>query len=70
MKTNMNYVFCPKCAGDLQHIGIAIKSNIVENVHYFGPKPFIYTETIELIPVFKCINCGFSFNGGSYDEQC
>lgn len=57
----MNYCECSKCGGDL-HIGIAIKPNRREDVIYEFYRPTINNETLELIPVFKCIECGHSFD--------
>lgn len=53
-------MICPKCGGDLQ-VGIAIKPHIEENTRYIAPQPLINNETLELIPVLKCIKCGYSF---------
>lgn len=53
-------MICPKCGGDL-HVGIAIKPHIEENARYIAPQPLINNETLELIPVLKCIKCGYSF---------
>lgn len=57
----MNYMICSKCGGDL-HIGIAIKSNLENNTRYMIQPPPINNETLELIPVFKCVKCGHSFD--------
>lgn len=62
----MNYMICSKCGGDL-HIGIAIKPHIEENARYIAPQPLINNETLELIPVFKCIECGHSFDNREYN---
>ncbi len=57
----MNYAICPKCGGHLG-IGVAIKPHIEKNALYIAPQPIINNETLELIPVFKCIKCGYSFD--------
>lgn len=60
MRRNMNYAICSKCGGHLA-IGVAIKSNLENNTRYMIQPPPINNETLELIPVLKCIKCGYSF---------
>jgi DNA-directed RNA polymerase subunit RPC12/RpoP len=47
---------CPECGGKIQ-LGIAIDKGYHS---CFGTPPPITHETMELIPVFKCMSCGYS----------
>jgi len=54
--TNPSYC-CPKCEGQIIS-GIAIDPGPGSGCFY-TPPPITY-ENIELIPVFKCMSCGYS----------
>ena len=61
----MNYTTCSKCGGELR-VGSAIKSNLEVNARYEFYPPPINHETLEIVPVFKCVKCGHSFDNREY----
>ncbi len=62
----MNYMICSKCGGRLA-IGVAIKSNLEEYARYLIQPSPINNESLELIPVYKCRECGHSFDNREYN---
>lgn len=48
---------CPECGGKIQ-LGIAIDAE-PSKCCFYTPPPITH-ETMELIPVFKCMSCGYS----------
>lgn len=51
---------CPECAGDVG-IGIAIKPEIESLCRTLCPVEILNHKNIELIDVYKCENCGYSY---------
>lgn len=51
---------CPECAGKIQ-LGIAIRSEEEYGARYcfFNPPPITH-KTMKIIPVYKCMSCGYS----------
>jgi len=50
---------CPKCFSPLK-TGMAIEPDMEYGARYLIPPPLINSDTIELISVKKCVNCGHS----------
>ena len=52
-------MYCPTCKVAMI-IGKAIKTNTVEGALYVAGQPKLNAETLELIEVYKCPQCGHS----------
>jgi Zn ribbon nucleic-acid-binding protein len=50
---------CPECKGQIQ-LGVAIAPEEEGGCWWWRP-PITY-KNLELIPVYKCVNCGYSCN--------
>ena len=50
---------CPKCNTEMK-LGKAIKPNRYDDAIVIFPTPMINSETIQLIDVLKCSDCGHS----------
>ncbi len=57
---NHKVVICPECAGDIK-IGIAIRPHTEFRAGYLCPVQILNHENIELMDVYKCENCGYSY---------
>ena len=53
---------CPECKGQIQ-LGVAIapEEEGGRNGCWWSPSPITH-KNLELIPVYKCMNCGYSCN--------
>jgi DNA-directed RNA polymerase subunit RPC12/RpoP len=52
---------CPECGGKIQ-LGVAIHPNEEYGARYLVKPPLITHKNLELIPVYKCMDCGYSCN--------
>ena len=52
---------CPECEGEIE-LGIAILPEMEYGARYLIPVPPLKNENIELIQVYKCNSCGYSYD--------
>jgi len=50
---------CPECKGKIG-LGIAIRPEMDYGARYIIPVPPLKNDDIEIISVYKCMNCGYS----------